>query len=346
MELIDAVVPRAGRPAAGGHAAENYWWNLLSYVYARRPALARWAAAACRPAPTTTSCGRCATSRSSRGSTTRRTSCSRTPTRSRQPAGETIRGPALRAAPAPAPGVVSPIQITGSLPPDRKEARKAGIGWLLRPTGRTPDTSTPATASPAGRPTRLRPPRRPHRLARRSRRICSPRSTPRALDVRLPRELAPALVRLRRRRGGAHPPRHARLPRRRRPRRPAPAPAPLRAPVVGPRRLARVAGAAAARVARAPPPRALPAPAAALPEARIASTSGARLRCLVYILRRRAASPHYMVRARPGPDGPTQPRWFGRPRPWLSSRCGAAVEPRQWLAVSSPSASQLADPPA
>jgi hypothetical protein len=48
-----------------------------------------------------------------------------------QPPGETIaqtRGYELRR--LPAPGLVSPIQITGALPPERGEARKAGIQWL------------------------------------------------------------------------------------------------------------------------------------------------------------------------------------------------------------------------
>jgi hypothetical protein len=131
LELIDAVAKQPQGRKQVGSGAENHWWNLLSYAYARRPALLQMGGGGLQASPnydfvwSVRDFAKLAWvydtpyflfARSATGT---------------QPAGETIAQTAryelrrLRA-----PGLVSPIQITGALPPGRKEARKAGIEWL------------------------------------------------------------------------------------------------------------------------------------------------------------------------------------------------------------------------
>ena len=137
MELIDAVSREPAGRKQVGTGAENHWWNLLSYVYARRPALLQMGGGGLQASPNYDFVW-------SVRDLAKLAWVYDTPyllfanaNESSQPAGQTIkktRGYELRR--LTAPGVVSPIQITGSLPPGRKEARKAGIDWLRTDAGR------------------------------------------------------------------------------------------------------------------------------------------------------------------------------------------------------------------
>jgi len=131
IELIDAIAKEPqGRKQVGG-GAENHWWNQLSYAYARRPALLQMGGGGLQASPnydfvwSVRDLAKLAWVYDTPYLLFARAS------ESSQPAGELIAQTAryeLRR--LPAPGVVSPIHITGELPPGRKEARQAGIEWL------------------------------------------------------------------------------------------------------------------------------------------------------------------------------------------------------------------------
>jgi hypothetical protein len=136
MELTDAIAREPQGRKQVGTGAENHWWNQLSYVYARRPALLQMGGGGLQASPNYDFMW-------SVRDLTKLAWVYDTPylvfasgNESKQPAGETIRkthGYELRR--LAAPGLVSPIQITAILPPGRKDARKAAIDWLRTDEG-------------------------------------------------------------------------------------------------------------------------------------------------------------------------------------------------------------------
>ncbi|HSK03376.1 MAG TPA: hypothetical protein VK932_19125 [Kofleriaceae bacterium] len=136
MALIDAVAAEPAGRKQVGTGAENHWWNQLSYVYARRPALLMMGGGGLQASPnydfvwSVRDFAKLAWvydtpyllfSRSSAGS---------------HPAGETVaQTERYELRRLHAPGVASPIQLTGQLPPGRKEARQAAIAWLRTDMG-------------------------------------------------------------------------------------------------------------------------------------------------------------------------------------------------------------------
>jgi hypothetical protein len=136
MSLIDAVAKQPAGRKQVGTGAENHWWNQLSYVYARRPALLQMGGGGLQASPnydfvwSVRDLAKLAWvydtpyllfARANAGT---------------QPAGETIaQTEKYELRRLAAPGIVSPIQITGVLPPDRKAARQAAIEWLRTSEG-------------------------------------------------------------------------------------------------------------------------------------------------------------------------------------------------------------------
>jgi len=136
MELIDRVAKEPQGRKQVGTGAENHWWNQLSYVYARRPALLQMGGGGLQASPnydfvwSVRDLAKLAWVYDTPYLLFARTNASS------QPAGETLaqtRNYELRR--LEAPGLVSPIQITGILPAGRKEARAAAIEWLRTDMG-------------------------------------------------------------------------------------------------------------------------------------------------------------------------------------------------------------------
>ncbi len=136
LELIDAVAKEPQGRKQVGTGAENHWWNQLSYAYARRPALLQMGGGGLQASPnydfvwSVRDLAKLAWVYDTPYLVFARAN------EKTQPAGETIAQTSryeLRR--LPAPGVVSPIQITGALPPGRKEARQAAIRWLRTDLG-------------------------------------------------------------------------------------------------------------------------------------------------------------------------------------------------------------------
>jgi hypothetical protein len=127
--LLHSQPPGRKQVATG---AENHWWNLLSYEYGRRPSLLMMGGGGLQASPnydflwnTNKDFARNAwvydapyvvVQKSSASTVTAGTEAFET------------RNYVVRR--LPAPGLVSPVEVTGILPPGRKPAREAAIKWL------------------------------------------------------------------------------------------------------------------------------------------------------------------------------------------------------------------------
>src|SRR6185295_16417065 len=118
FEMIDIIDKQPQGKKQVGPGCESHWWNLLSYVYGRRPALLQMGGGGLQASPNYDFVW-------SIRDLAKLAWVYDTPyllfargNESTQPAGEVIartKGYELRR--LPAPGLVSPIQITGILPP-------------------------------------------------------------------------------------------------------------------------------------------------------------------------------------------------------------------------------------
>jgi hypothetical protein len=131
MTLIDAVAkePQGRRQVSNG--TENHWWNLLPYVYVHRPALLQMGGGGLQASPnydfvwSVRDFAKLAWTFDTPYLVFARAN------EATQPAGQMVAQTEhyeLRR--LNAPGLVSPIQITGTLPPGRAAARQAAIEWL------------------------------------------------------------------------------------------------------------------------------------------------------------------------------------------------------------------------
>jgi len=114
-----------------GTGAENHWWNLLSYEYGRRPSLLMMGGGGLQASPnydflwTVKDFPKTSWVYDAPILVFEKTNADK------MPAGEAIfetkhyAGRRL-----PAPGLVSPVQVTGTLPPGRKPAHAAAIEWF------------------------------------------------------------------------------------------------------------------------------------------------------------------------------------------------------------------------
>ncbi len=133
-ELVQAiaqlrVLPPGRKQALQG--AESSFWNLLPYVYARRPALLQMGGGGLQASPNYTFI-------LSANDVAKTAWLFDAPyivfakaNVDKMPVGETVLAlPNYEIRALPAPGLVSPVQVTGVLPPGRHEARKAALAWL------------------------------------------------------------------------------------------------------------------------------------------------------------------------------------------------------------------------
>ena len=114
-----------------GTGAENHWWNLLTYEYGRRPSLLMMGGGGLQASPnydflwTVKDFTKNAWVYDAPILVFQKTNAGS------MPAGDKIlETKNYEARRLPSPGLVSPVQITGTLPPGRKPARAAALAWL------------------------------------------------------------------------------------------------------------------------------------------------------------------------------------------------------------------------
>jgi len=114
-----------------GTGAENHWWNLLTYEYGRRPSLLMMGGGGLQASPnydflwTVKEFAKNAWVYDAPILVFEKTHVDK------MPVGEEIlETKNYQARRLPAPGLVSPVQITGTLPPGRKPAHAAALAWL------------------------------------------------------------------------------------------------------------------------------------------------------------------------------------------------------------------------
>lgn len=130
-QVIDALSKQPPGRKQAHKGATNHWWNLLPFVYAERPALLQMGGGGLQSSPNYDFLW-----------------TSRDPLRNAwlydapylvfgkdaaksMPAGETIfRTERYEVRKVPSPGLVSPVQVMGTLPPGRKPAHQAALRWL------------------------------------------------------------------------------------------------------------------------------------------------------------------------------------------------------------------------
>jgi hypothetical protein len=135
MEMIEIIKKQPEGRKQVGNGCENHWWNLLSYVYARRPALLQMGGGGLQASPNYDFLW-------SVRDFTKLAWVYDTPlfvfaraNSASAPAGETImQTKRYELRHLPSPGIVSPVQVTGLLPVGESragsEVRVAAINWL------------------------------------------------------------------------------------------------------------------------------------------------------------------------------------------------------------------------
>jgi hypothetical protein len=114
-----------------GTGAESHWWNLLTYEYGRRPSLLMMGGGGLQASPnydflwTVKDFTKNAWVYDAPILVFQKTNAGSMPV-----GDEILETKNYEARRLPAPGLVSPVQITGTLPPGRKPARAAAIAWL------------------------------------------------------------------------------------------------------------------------------------------------------------------------------------------------------------------------
>jgi len=114
-----------------GTGAENHWWNLLTYEYGRRPSLLMMGGGGLQASPnydflwTVKGFAKNAWVYDAPILVFQKTNAAAMPI-----GDEILETRHYQARALPSPGLVSPVQITGTLPPGRKPARAAAIAWL------------------------------------------------------------------------------------------------------------------------------------------------------------------------------------------------------------------------
>jgi hypothetical protein len=114
-----------------GSGAENHWWNLLSYEYGRRPSLLMMGGGGLQASPNYDFLWTVKDFTKNAWLYDAPILVFENKSADKMPAGdEILKTRHYQARRLPAPGLVSPVQVTGALPPGRKPARAAAIAWL------------------------------------------------------------------------------------------------------------------------------------------------------------------------------------------------------------------------
>jgi hypothetical protein len=133
-ELLD-IARRLQREPPGrkqvGSGADNHWWNLLSYEYGRRPSLLMMGGGGLQASPnydflwTVKDFPKTSWVYDAPILVFAKSNAATMPV-----GDEVLETKNYQVRRLPSPGLVSPVQITGKLPPGRKPARAQAIAWL------------------------------------------------------------------------------------------------------------------------------------------------------------------------------------------------------------------------
>jgi hypothetical protein len=131
LEVNDILAKQPPGRRQVGSGAENHWWNLLPYAYERVPALLQMGGGGLQASPnydflwTGRDFVKNAYIYDAPYLVFQRSAGSK------MPIGETIaRTKDYEVRRLPSPGLVSPVQVVGVLPPGRQERKKAALEWL------------------------------------------------------------------------------------------------------------------------------------------------------------------------------------------------------------------------
>lgn len=151
MQVIQALAAQPPGRKQALEGATNHWWNLLPFVYAERPALLQMGGGGLQSSPIYDFLWN-----------------NRDPLRNAwlydapyivfgvseaksMPAGETVlRTEHYELRKLPSPGLVSPVEVTGTLPPGRKPAHEAALRWLSTSQGQRDQMMAYAGSGGAG----------------------------------------------------------------------------------------------------------------------------------------------------------------------------------------------------
>ncbi len=151
MKIIEALTKQPPGRKQGLEGATNHWWNLLPFVYGSRPALLQMGGGGLQASPNYDFLW-----------------TNRDPVRNAwlydapyivfgnsaqatMPSGDTVlRTEHYELRKLASPGLVSPVQVTGTLPPGRKEAHRAALRWLATTQGQRDELMAYAGSGGAG----------------------------------------------------------------------------------------------------------------------------------------------------------------------------------------------------
>lgn len=131
MRVIDALAKAPPGRKQGLDRAGNHWWNLLPFVYAERPALLQMGGGGLQSSPNYDFLWTHRDPARTAWLFDAPYVASSLPVPSSVPAGRVlIKTKHYEVRQLPAPGLVSPVQVTGVLPYGRKVAHRAALDWL------------------------------------------------------------------------------------------------------------------------------------------------------------------------------------------------------------------------
>lgn len=131
MQVIAALAKQPPGRKQALHGATSHWWNLLPYVYAARPALLQMGGGGLQASPNYDFLWTDREPTRNAWLFDAPYVVFKLPAESSDPEGETVfRTSRFEVRKLEAPGLASPVQVMGTLPPGRKPGHQAALDWL------------------------------------------------------------------------------------------------------------------------------------------------------------------------------------------------------------------------
>lgn len=131
MQVIAALAKEPPGRKQALHGATSHWWNLLPYVYAARPALLQMGGGGLQASPNYDFLWTDREPARNAWLFDAPYVVFKLPAESSDPEGSTVfRTSRFEVRKLEAPGLASPVQVTGTLPPGRKPGHRAALAWL------------------------------------------------------------------------------------------------------------------------------------------------------------------------------------------------------------------------
>lgn len=131
MQVIEALAKEPPGRKQALRGATSHWWNLLPYVYAARPALLQMGGGGLQASPNYDFLWTDREPTRAAWLFDAPYVVFKLPAESSDPVGPTVfRTSRFEVRKLEAPGLASPVQVTGTLPPGRKPGHQAALAWL------------------------------------------------------------------------------------------------------------------------------------------------------------------------------------------------------------------------